>query len=325
MSARAKRRIKGEEPEEIKPQEASEKRAAETIELDAIREMERTGDWRYELPNGSCVEVASRDEYENVKRVARPYVEAGDELSGDAWNDVLLFLKNNVALYDLHRQHRENRIRVEKIKQVSKRQEMSDSLAPIQSEIVKQINALQATINTQRLKLDALRSMSNSESASLEEFLAGIKEEAVEFCEDHLGEFQWMTTCPSPDCRFYREPFTVLQQAPHFAFDCSVSPQVVFNRQVYELTALYYEEKEKARQKLEASFINLGTGYPQKYDSAGLSFTDAARILRISPIGWIAAIHEKQEAGLYFPLDLGKILNSTKLLAQYIESPEKSE
>jgi hypothetical protein len=172
---------------------------------------------------------------------------------------------------------------------------------------MKQSARLETLIMNQRLKLDELRSKEKVEAATLSDYIDTISNQALEYAESHIGEYVWKTHCPNAKCKFYTHPIFSLQQQPHFAMDFAVSPYIIWNQQIFHLCRKYYL-KEEDWGPIEKS-----------YESKGLSFKDSAAILRISTIGWIMAIYEKQHRGDEdFPIDLEKIVDNPELLSEYI-------
>jgi hypothetical protein len=294
--------------EDVKSEPPKTRRVA-VSDFDKLREMERLNKYYIELPNGSKVACADAEEYEEVKNIAAPYLAATEDITQDGWNDVYQLLTLHLLNFVINRKLTEIRKRANAIKDQRKRAEYEDSQGGLQSDLIKQVNQVQRLITEQRLKLDQVRAAASKiQGGTLVEYIQKIEQDTFEHCTSHKGEYQWITCCPEPSCRRYTEPFVVLQQAPHFAFDFAASPSLIWNERVALLTAKYYTPKKDWSDAM------------RKLDSNGLSFRDAAGILNISPIGWMAAIYERcQDGNFEFPMDLESILNKPSALAKYDE------
>lgn len=283
-------------------------------EIDRMARMGSRGKFQFVLPNGGAVTCANSFEHEEVRRNAQPYIEAQDEISSDAWIDVVNLLNTALNLYVCNKKLTDLRIREQEITNDDDYDEFIKRYGGLSERLVKQITLFQDKFNEIRLKLDQLRSKAKAESLTLADFVEQTKTGCTDYAKTHLGEYVWMTSCPNPDCRHFKKPFVCLQQAPHFAYDFSIDPYAIWNSDIYFLTFKRYLDK-KYWGAIEKS-----------YYSDGLSFSDAARILRIAPIGWLGAIYERQKLGVLpddreFPLDLEKIINNVGLLSKYSEEP----
>jgi hypothetical protein len=288
-------------------------------ELDRLRMMKSTGDFYFELPNGSRIHCANEFEYEELVRMAKPYIDAKDELPDYSWNDVVQFLTNSLNYYVVNKALTDIRRESEKFKDLKEKQNFDLSKLEIKSELLKQSEKLQKLVDSQKKTIDLLRRNDKAEAASLADYIEKIKDDCLEFANDHRGEFQWLTSCPNPDCfhflghKEFKGPIVVLQQAPHFAFDFAASPNIIWNQHCYWLTKKFYTPEED------------WTEEEKKLDSGGISFKDAAQILRISPIGWLAAIWEKQLDNLVeFPINLDEVINDVDLLSKLIPDNESA-
>lgn len=301
------------------PRRRSRRRAETSPGLSEQRNMERTGEFTFLLPNGAGIECANGYEYSEVARTANPYVEAADDIPADGWQDIqnLLYIALNLAR--VQRRLTEIERRAQRLTTDEEIDDFQERWGNTQAYLVKQLSEYQKQFNDIRIKLDYIRGKAKQEGFTLEAFLDELRDTRVpEWATDRLGEYQWMTTCPSADCRHYTHPFVVIQQMPHFAMDFASDPNTIWNQQVFELTKKYYTPRNEC-DVLETEFLNTAKGRPEGYDSRGLSFRDAARILRLSTIGWIGAIYEKQMLGLIeFPIDTEKIINNPRLLARYL-------
>lgn len=283
--------------------------------LDRIREMEQTSEYTYTLPNGSRIECANGYEYVQVEQTAKPYVEKQERIPSNRWIDVVNLLQAKLNLDRIQKKLTDIEKRQSRVMERGKEDEIEEFEIKWGSSLVgltRQWKDFQQTVNEIRKNLDVLKSDEAQKAETMDEFIQRNHEETIDFANDHLGEFSWLTTCPSVNCVHYKKPFLVLQQSPHFAYDFSASPYIIWNWKVFYLTQKFYTPKEQ------------WTDAHKKLDSPGLSFGDAAEILMISEIGWVAAIYEKQALGLVeFPIDTELLINSPKLLAAYLKAERR--
>lgn len=124
-------------------------------------------------------------------------------------------------------------------------------------------------------KLDPLKKK-REDGVSATEFLENQKAEAEQYAKEHLGQFTWMCAhCGQVN----------LMEVPHFAFDSAAGPKVVWNQQIMEMVRKHYSRE--------------GSSY-----DGSLSIKDAARILRVSPIGLLAiSIEMEFDIGIEYDLD----------------------
>jgi hypothetical protein len=261
---------------------------------DPIDERVRVEPTPFGLPSGHHVDCQGDAEQQLCRLTAQPYLDAQDAFPPDVWVHVKHFLEAVLMRDRLMR--RLNSLEGEQAT-AQKQREMRQLLA-----------LLTGQIEEYTKKLDPLRQARGDEGQSPAEWRKWVMEKAIAYAEGHLGEFTWLATCPEPDCRYHDEPFPMLMETPHFAFDAAAGRGVVWNDEVLNLVHRHYCRLDP----------DLGCDHPahMAHFDGSLSVRDAARILRVSPIGILAICYERGFAlGVEFDLD------RPESLARYVDAP----
>jgi hypothetical protein len=131
-------------------------------------------------------------------------------------------------------------------------------------------------------KLDPLKGKRREEGASAAEALENARQSAVAYAREHVGEFTWR--CP-------RCGGMNMMEVPHFAYDSAAGTHVIWNAEIADAVRKYYTRHGDC--------------------DGALSVRDAARILRISPIGFLAICFERGfDLGVPFDLDKPETLKA---------------
>lgn len=231
------------------------------------------------LPYGYMIPCYNEEEYQYCIQAAKPYVNAQEDIAEDYWTYIHMQIMNLLQLR-----------RMQELLQHPDKLHAMD--AKQYNALAGRIIALQRQIREQAQKLDPLKLRKKDiEGLSAADFLDAQREEALEYAKAHIGEFTWMCGhCGGIN----------LMEVPHFAFDSAMGAgKAVWNREVFELVRHYYRPDDAS--------------VDEKYQG-GLSVCDAARVLRVSPIGIMAIAFERG-----FDLGFEYDLNKPETLAPYVQ------
>jgi len=231
-----------------------------------------------DLPHEYQVSCVGRDEYELCLRNAKPYMEA-EEIPEDYAMLIQMQINNYLNVYRLQ-------------KSLSDPSYTDNLPARDLHNLQVDLNKAQATIQANAIKLDPLKRKRLVEGMDMADFLEGLKQETANYAKDHIGEFTWMC----PHCNG-----VCLMEVPHFAFDSAAGTKVIFNQEVFEL--------------IRKGNIPNDPELEHKYEG-WLSVKDAAKILKISPIGILAIALPEEKA---FDLGIEYDLDSPESIAEVLK------
>lgn len=233
----------------------------------------------YRLPSGHVIECLGQAEYKLCEDTAKPYLEVGAQIPEEAW----LHIKSLLDLVVL----RERRV-------AQTRHPLFHELdIKSQKEIYQGVTSLTSEITSFAQRLDPLKQARGDDGMTPAEWRIDVMAKALTYAQTRLGEFTWMALCPDPRCKFNEQPFYMILETPHFAMDPAAGPAVIWNEECAELVHRHYCQTADCHHPSH-----------RKY-TGSLTVADAARILRISPIGLLALAWEKEyDLGMMDEIDL---------------------
>ncbi len=231
----------------------------------------------FTLPSGQSVRCRNDKEFAATAINAAPYLNIQDQVGPEDWPHIRTFLQNLLLMEALQ-------------------QEISDprviSGAPAAQ---KELRSLYNTVQTQLnnfAKIDPLRKARGDDEQTTAEWRRGVMNRALQYAENHIGEFTWLARCPSLTCLHNNQPFPMLMEVPHFAFDSSAGPGVVWNEEIMDMVHLGYCREDCGHE-----------AHNKPYEGR-LSVRDAARILRVAAIGILAICKDRSfSLGIDYDLD----------------------
>lgn len=215
-------------------------------------------DYVIELPYGFRIDAQDEYVYHNIKLEAEMFEDAGDTYQHEDWAQIRDLLETKIA--------------------VAREQD------PTAKRQLKRIELQQMTAlgTTRRQRIE-----STGSSLSPIDIIRIEAEKAEKYLAEHSGEFDWQYECANPECGHRG---MMRMNVPHPMFSMGDDgDEVVWCAELAPLIKRYYQVG-KQRTNIKGARYNRRNWMDRNEWDGGLSVTDAARILNLSPVGMLWAI-----------------------------------